>query len=484
MGERLGHRITANTPQLVRLGWILGALVLGLESSRASASPLSELAASLEPGEWGELATEEIDAVLSASGASGIQIPYAEDIVWDPQTQQLHFLGGDHADIADHISYSADTNTWQTLERPSWIGEGTMHGYDHSAIDVGRRFVYHRPFANNVVHRYDIDSDTWTMLPSPPDEGTSCCDALEFFPDMDGILWAHHSYFELWLFAESTQEWTLVDDSLPAGTTWEVAEYNPVHRLVLFTSAETMYQLANDGAVTEIGPLGAPIYDGTGYNGVLTVDPVSGDFLVSTPAGEGDRTFHVYGVIENAWAELPTQPDLDLTSTGMVATPIADHGVTLFVYCHGGTPCGVLAYKHAPFDAPPDPGTSSGADDSDADGTQGGDAGTSAGIDDTAGDDGTPPAEDTSAPPTSADDSGTGDDAAADDDDASGCACHQGPRPPGRDALLPGLVVLAGAAASAGRSRRAPSSPDSDTSRLPRGAASPSRSSLSRSLRP
>jgi hypothetical protein len=169
-----------------------------------------------------------------------------------------------------------------------------MHGYDHSAIDPSRRFLYHRPFANNTVHRNDIDAGTWTDVPSPPDNGVSCCDALEFFPEMDGVLWSHHSYYELWLFSETTQEWSLIDDAFPAGTTWEVAEYNPVHQLVLFTSDDTMYQLTNDGTVTELGAMAESIYDGSGYNGVLTVDPVSGDFLVSTPAGESDRTFHVY----------------------------------------------------------------------------------------------------------------------------------------------------------------------------------------------
>ena len=87
---------STSTPELARIGWIAGGLLVALAAAPAHASPLSELAESLEPGQWGELATEEIDAVLVANGASGIQIPYSEDIVWDPQTRQLFFIGGDH----------------------------------------------------------------------------------------------------------------------------------------------------------------------------------------------------------------------------------------------------------------------------------------------------------------------------------------------------------------------------------------------------
>ncbi|HWB79779.1 MAG TPA: hypothetical protein VG755_32670 [Nannocystaceae bacterium] len=410
----------------IALRWLTFAALLGA-ASPAHASPLSELAASLEPGEWGSLETLEIDAVLAANGASGIHIPYSEDIVWDPDSQRLIFVGGDHDDIADLITYSESTNTWARLERPAWIPGNTMHGYDHSAIDPGRRFFYHRPFANNVVHRYDLDAGTWSELPAPADNGTSCCDALEFFPELDAILWAHHSYGELWSFSEATQAWTLLD-TLPNGDTWQVAEYNPIHHVVVFAYADTLYQLDAEGTITPLGSLGVPIYDGSGYNGVLTVDPVSGDYLVSTP-GTNNRTFHVYDVVANAWAELPTQPGLELSTTAMVATPIASYGVTAFVHCKSATPCGVLIYKHAPLPIPP--GTTSGADEggSDSEGTAG-DSGAAESSDaETAAElDGGTAAETTS---QTAEGSGSSADAPANDDDdaGSGCGCTSSPAP-------------------------------------------------------
>lgn len=420
--------------------FVLASGVFAFAAS-AHASPLTELAESLEPGEWGSLETQEIDAVLSANGASGIQIPYSEDIVWDAATRQLLFVGGDHADIADLVVYGEDSNTWETLERPGWIPGSTMHGYDHSAIDQGRRFLYHRPFANNVVHRWDIDAGTWSELPSPPDNGVSCCDALEFFPEMDGLLWTHHSYGEMWLFSEASQEWSMLT-TMPPGNTWQVAEYNPVHHVVLFTIEGALHRLDADGTVTDLGSLGQPIYDGSGYNGVLTVDPVTGDYLVSTPAGEGDRTWHAYDVIENAWGELPTSPDVDLANTGMVATPIAEYGITLFVYCYGGTPCGVLAYKHAPFEIPP--GTT-GDDASGSEGDDTADDGATSDADTTGGggddDDATSPDPSGATLPGDGDASSGSDDPNLDDDTA-GCSCSSDRAPLVRSLAALWLVAL------------------------------------------
>src|SRR5262245_47789934 len=154
------------------------ALAFGLAPSVGFGSPLTDVIETMQPGDWGELTTNEIDAVLVAGGASQMEIGYSEDIVWDPDSRQLFFVGGDHNDLPQFISYSEDTNTWEQHPRPGWMGSGTMHGYDHSAIDPSRRFVYHRPFASTHVYRYDIDNDAWNQVPDAPNNGTSCCDAL------------------------------------------------------------------------------------------------------------------------------------------------------------------------------------------------------------------------------------------------------------------------------------------------------------------
>ncbi|MGH7393794.1 MAG: hypothetical protein ACREM3_30705, partial [Candidatus Rokuibacteriota bacterium] len=181
----------------------------------AQTSALGAQAAQMQPGTWAALTTSNINPVLVASGASGNDIGYSEDIVWDPVSRRLFFAGGDHNDLAQFESYTESTNTWQQLPRPSWMPSGTMHGYDHSAIDPGRRFFYHRPYARNTVHRYHIDTGAWTSLPNPPISGTACCNAIEYFPDMDAIVWVD-STGQVAIFRESTQQWTMLATNLGA----------------------------------------------------------------------------------------------------------------------------------------------------------------------------------------------------------------------------------------------------------------------------
>jgi MYXO-CTERM domain-containing protein len=421
---------------MTRLAPALAFVGAVMATRSAVASPISELAASMRPGTWAELETEQLDATMAAAGASGIKIPYSDDLVWDPNTHRAFFVGGDHADIADHLRYDGASNTWSTLPRPTWIPGGTSHGYDHSALDPTRGLLYHRPFYDNGLHRYDTATETWSDIPSPPDNGVSCCDALEYFPPLDALVWAHHSYGEVWAFGEATGEWTLLG-TLPPGDTWQVAAYNPVGESMVFVYDGLMHRLLADGTIETLGPLGAPVYDGSGYNGVFTVDPTSGVYLVSTPAGKGNRTFWAFDDAADTWSVLPEQPSVDLAQTAMVAAPIAEYGVTMFTYCYGNTPCGVLLYKHSPFQAPPD----DGGESTGGDGTTGG-SGTSDGPGTTGGD-GDDADTSTSADPATGDGAASTTDAGEQQGESSGCGCRVDDDRSSATVLIAGLFLLA-----------------------------------------
>jgi hypothetical protein len=86
---------------------ILAFVAVAAVPSTAAATPLSELAASIEPGEWAQLETEGLLPVLAEQngGATASILPYAEDGVWDPTTGQFFFIGSDH--IYDGMSSGA-----------------------------------------------------------------------------------------------------------------------------------------------------------------------------------------------------------------------------------------------------------------------------------------------------------------------------------------------------------------------------------------
>jgi hypothetical protein len=105
----------------------------------------------------------------------------------------------------------------------------------------------------------------------------------------------------------------------------------------------TLFRLSSSGNITQLGSPPVDLYDGSGYVGVFTVDPVSGVSRVLTPTS---RQFYSYDVGDDSWQPLssPTQPDLN--SNGVVATPVSSYGVNLFVSCTRGD-CHAYVYKHS-----------------------------------------------------------------------------------------------------------------------------------------
>lgn len=174
----------------------------------------------------------------------------------------------------------------------------------------------------------------------------NCCDALEFFPDLDGLVWVRGAVGEVWLFRENGQQWSQLGTwPTQDGGTWTFAEYDPVHKLLLFGSgnSNTLFKLASSGQITTLRNPPITIYDGSGYAGVFTVDPVSGTYLLLTPTS---RQFYSYDLNTDSWQlrSSPTKPDL--SSKGVAATPVSGYGVNLFVSCTRGD-CHAHVYKHA-----------------------------------------------------------------------------------------------------------------------------------------
>jgi len=63
-------------------------------ASARTTTPLRDLAASLQPGTWAELTTNNINATLGfTGGASGNTFGFTENGVWDSVSGQFFFIG-------------------------------------------------------------------------------------------------------------------------------------------------------------------------------------------------------------------------------------------------------------------------------------------------------------------------------------------------------------------------------------------------------
>src|SRR5438128_1432897 len=339
-------------------------------SAQASTTPLGDLAASLAPGTWGELITNNIAPTLASTGGdSGMTFGFTENGVWDPVSRQFFFIGGDHIPVPPacprFVSYTESTNTWQILPNPPWFacsGNG-MHGYDHTAIDPVSRKLYHRPYGDMVVRKFDLASNSWSNLPQIPVNVMSdvnCCVGVAWFPERQSLIYAsvetgtNGSVIE---YQEATGQWQRFGSSvanLPMGTHQQFAEYNPVNKVVVFgggAGSHFIYKLDTTAQVTALQP--PPISLGV-EESIFTVDPVSGKYLVFNNAKE----FWIYDVKQDTWDKQPGIPPIfnapvyDPPVHGVVATPVDNYGVTMFVKCYSSN-CHVYIYKHYPDNIPP-----------------------------------------------------------------------------------------------------------------------------------
>lgn len=341
----------------------------------SSGSNLAQTAALMQPGEWRELATDNLLPTLTQSTcpATGSIFPYAEEAVWDPRSRRVFFLGSDHLHCSTigqrFVAYSEDTNAWSVLPNPSWFGTNTAHAYDHAAIDVTNGIYYYFPFGggnSRGLHRYDTSANTWlTDTSNAP--YTDCCAGVEYFPEYvgtntsvtaGGVVLAGGG--NVYVYRTATNSWSggLSPTRLNFGDYHTVAEYSPVHKLAIFGGGEiynpaqtfnTLYKLAPNGTITALTP--AP-FNLRVNQSIVTVDPVSGDFLFFGPNGE----FYALNPVTNTWTQLPGPPpfaspkrESGVTAVDLVvAAPISTYGVVMFVKHIPGnaSETKVYLYKH------------------------------------------------------------------------------------------------------------------------------------------
>ena len=330
-----------------------------LEDDFEPPNELAILATSMAVGSWAPLATNfpnnsVQDFFLSPQGTD-YDLDYADSGRWDPISGCLYFFGGGHEEIPVFIRYCAATNTWNDEPLPPWLDlndtvGSSEHGYDGNAMDVERRYHYfHSSFADGGrTWRYNFTNRVWTQLPK---DNAIVAQALEYFPGL-GLLLLDAENREVLRFNEGNQNWEAFASNVLDINYHNYAEYSAVHNMMIFgggNNSRKVWRINAQGTVQRVtdAPIEIHTIDGDGGNfrgGLVTVDPVSGDFIHLNT----NRQLYVY------------EPDIDrwstAGSTGMVndvafiiGIPITSYGVIMYVQYSGGGPgrSPVWLYKHA-----------------------------------------------------------------------------------------------------------------------------------------
>ncbi|MFZ5469580.1 MAG: fibronectin type III domain-containing protein [Myxococcota bacterium] len=336
--------------------------------AQSSPTPLGTLAASMQPGTWAKLETNDFQGgAIFKSVDDGSILEFTNEAQWDPVGRRVFIIGTARGNSAAYgvrnqkwVQYSEATNSWTELPTPTfYIG---FHSYDHAALDPATGDYFVRLVSSNDVRRYSVLKGSWEALPNIPYDYGDCCNALEYFGEMKALVFVRGSSngtTELYRFDLAGTQWQKLSTptNVVMGNFHEVADYSPVHRVLFFGGGDiyndgntirtrSFFKLDESGAVTRLADTPAPF----AVSGVVTVvDPATGNLLLfpKTPAD----TFyeHLYG--SDTWVS--HRIDFAFSTTDVyggqttVATAIPEYGVVVF-FKHAGGGSGVFVYKHKP----------------------------------------------------------------------------------------------------------------------------------------
>jgi len=355
------HGATANDPRRKKI-WLLCLLVAGATPCPACATATGNLAAGMEPGTWAVLESDGFDDGAVLRVANGSPFDYTDEAVRDPVTKRWFFLGAAHGGTENNaafLQYDAQENRWSRLPLRNFQQYPITHAYDMLAFDPQAGTLFYRRYNRSELYAFDTrgaGSDRRLLQSHPIWNGNTIC-GLAYFPEMDALIiyqgtWGHVRRYDF----RSDQLSTLgqVDSS---GVYHVFARYDPVHKVVLFGGgnrsnayrSRDLWKLDAAGRITKLSD--CPVWLGI-TAAVQVVEPATGKLLVFSRS----KTFYEYDVDADQWRQLDASgvPFLSgYEGHRVVAVPIPEYGVVMFVVHPRSGPSRVWLYKHAVADTTP-----------------------------------------------------------------------------------------------------------------------------------
>jgi hypothetical protein len=314
----------------------------------AGATALGDLSATMQPGTWkilltqGGFGTSFLETYTSCNANNHSILQYGNKAAWDPASRQFMFLGSPHGNPSKFVLYSDETNTWREGPLPSscfnsghTCGGCNVHSYYLSSIDAARgRFFFS---SGSNIYAYNISANSWSSYAS----GQAHYTGLSWFPEQNAIIYCGNGDV-LRKYSESSRSWSTVGN-YDMYNIHNVCLYNPVHKCVVFGGGNgyrKLYRMDQNGQVTQLRDAPQEIRVCTS---IMTVDPVSGKYLVLY----NGNAFYEMDPVADTWTSI-TAPPVQVANaigcgTGLVGTPVSTYGVNMFI---AFSPPMVLVYKH------------------------------------------------------------------------------------------------------------------------------------------
>lgn len=146
---------------------------------------------------------------------------------------------------------------------------------------------------------------------------TANYNAMEYFPELDCIVSYYGRSGVVRRLDLNTLTWTGVGSIASAGYHAQM-EYNPIHKVMIFGGGDNNMPLHQMDAAGNISQLTVPPVSVSLSVSEFTVDPVSGDLLLLTPA-----VLHAYNMNTKQWRQIPFNP----SAVGTFLAPISPHAM-------------------------------------------------------------------------------------------------------------------------------------------------------------
>lgn len=342
-------------------------------------SALELLADSMSAGTWAELSCDNQDAVLGVGTSTGTMVPFCNSMPWNATDRCVEIVGADHNNSPRHVRYDEDTNSYVVVSS-NLAAEGItipMHGYDHNTINPYTDDVYHRLYSGFTgqidVLRMANGGTSWSAIASVDaleQVAIGACWWTGTFTGGDGAgaqgcLVIYNSGNstgastdgEMVAYDPVAASWIFYSDSMSpnyggSGSYHTIIEYSPIHNCAVYGGGNgqpnKVWRLNSDGsfdALTDV-PTGKALGI---QNGSLTVDPVTGNFLLLSadelweldPTGSGTWTQQTGDRDPPAAVGDPGAPD-----SGFCCS-IGDYGVVMYVTQNTSSGGNTYLYKPA-----------------------------------------------------------------------------------------------------------------------------------------
>ena len=344
---------------------------------------LAVLAASMAPGTWAELTTIGINgALLSAGNAPGVggnNIPYSNQMAWNPIRKQIKLTCSDHqAAYMPELTYDEATNAWSVAN--SGLPQAT-HAFGHFQCRPDTGDLYTRinggGMASEPVYR-KLAGGSWVALTAAsgsvytqvgvgtawwPGSNTGRT-ALSGFGAAGCYIIFEISLGSACLYDPIANTWTTiaVPQTYPTTDPYHtVAAYSPHFNCVVYGGGNgnrRLWRLNQDRTINELTV--CPVSIGVqGAN--LQVDPVTGNFLIwgggsnarklyqFDPTGTGTYTL-LSGSRQPPAAGLHGVSDPSGGGGGpdaLISCALPAHGVVAYMSASGASYANMFLYKHA-----------------------------------------------------------------------------------------------------------------------------------------